>query len=495
VAASPVRTTKRRCNAGSARRTPQGKVDYPTRRGTEERTGTVTARLSWPVAAFFVSLVVPWSIHLGSLAFSVYRFLLVLLILPCLFMWLRGGAGRIRFADIALIMYCIWCALSLAVVHGIDAGVQSGGMIFIETIAPYMLARCYIRTSRDFEQMATIIFRIVAILLPLALYEAIFKHNIARDLFAAVMPSFPDAYEGDRLGLRRVQGLFEHPILFGVFTGSILAMVHLVVGYQRSFFDRWWRSAIVCATAFLSLSAGPLTAVAAQAGLMVWNSALKRVESRWKILWCLVAVMYLVVELASSQSVPAFYISRFAFDQGSAWQRLLIWEFGSASALNHPLFGIGYGEWERPAWLTSSIDMFWLIHAVRYGLPAAFLFLLAFLVTVTKVGFRRDLDERMIQCRTAYLISMTGFFIVGWTVHFWAAAYVSFMFLLGSGVWILDAGLNEEPNAVAVSNVGDCVPVRLGSRRQAASGANSDHQVEQRKVQTVALLSASPRPD
>jgi hypothetical protein len=34
---------------------------------------------------------------------------------------------------------------------------------------------------------------------------------------------------------------------------------------------------------------------------------------------------------------------------------------------------------------------------------------------------------------------MTGFFLVGWTVAFWDAAYVLFLFLLGSGVWILDA--------------------------------------------------------
>ena len=34
---------------------------------------------------------------------------------------------------------------------------------------------------------------------------------------------------------------------------------------------------------------------------------------------------------------------------------------------------------------------------------------------------------------------MTAFFMVGWTVHFWGATYVLFLFLLGSGVWILDA--------------------------------------------------------
>ena len=33
---------------------------------------------------------------------------------------------------------------------------------------------------------------------------------------------------------------------------------------------------------------------------------------------------------------------------------------------------------------------------------------------------------------------MTAFFVVAWTVHFWNATYVLFMFLMGSGVWMLD---------------------------------------------------------
>ena len=38
---------------------------------------------------------------------------------------------------------------------------------------------------------------------------------------------------------------------------------------------------------------------------------------------------------------------------------------------------------------------------------------------------------------------MTAFFLVGWTVHFWDAAYVLFLFLMGSGVWMLDVETKE----------------------------------------------------
>ncbi len=47
--------------------------------------------------------------------------------------------------------------------------------------------------------------------------------------------------------------------------------------------------------------------------------------------------------------------------------------------------------------------------------------------------------------RTAFLIAVTSFFLVGWTVHFWDAANVVFLFLflLGGGVLMLDVNPNE----------------------------------------------------
>jgi hypothetical protein len=33
---------------------------------------------------------------------------------------------------------------------------------------------------------------------------------------------------------------------------------------------------------------------------------------------------------------------------------------------------------------------------------------------------------------------MVGLFLAGWTVHYWKSIYVMFIFLLGSGAWILD---------------------------------------------------------
>jgi O-antigen ligase len=264
------------------------------------------------------------------------------------------------------------------------------------------------------------------------------------ELFSAVLPSYPDSGDDIRNGLTRAQTVFEHPILFGVFTGGTLALGHLVLGFGQSGFVRWWRSLVIFFTACLSLSSGPIATLILQAGLMVWNRLLKTFSFRWKVLWGVAIASYFLIDLASNQTPMQFYISRFTFDQQTGWVRIAIWDHGSASVMNHPLFGVGFGEWDRPRWMTSSIDMFWLLNGVRYGLPGAISIQLAFFAAVFAVGARRQTEGMLADYRTAYLITMAAFYIVGWTVHFWGSPYVLFLFLLGSGLWLLEAPAEQQ---------------------------------------------------
>ena len=50
-------------------------------------------RLSWPVFLFLLALVVPWVIFIGPLRLSVYRIVLLVMVLPCLGM-LDGRESR-----------------------------------------------------------------------------------------------------------------------------------------------------------------------------------------------------------------------------------------------------------------------------------------------------------------------------------------------------------------------------------------------------------------
>jgi hypothetical protein len=395
-----------------------------------------------PVFLFLVALVVPWILYLGALRMSVYRLVLSIMILPTLGMWAAGKAGRIRTADIAILLFAFWCVLGLLRIHGMSVAVQTSGIIFIETVGPYLLARCYVRDRDDFYNVVQLLFRIVVILMPFAVFEFVTGQNILRELFAIAFPTRTDTQPG-RLGWTRVQSVFDHPILFGLFVGNLLSLVHLVLGYQKGVLQRALRITAVAVTALTSLSSGPLTALSTQAFLLSWNGAFSALKSRWKALIALVLSMYLVVELAANRSALQIFAGYFLLDPGSYWYRTWIFDYALRSAVNHPLFGVGLGAWERPVWMGDSIDNFWLYYAVHHGLPAVLLFLVACVSIFSSLGFKKDLDARLAEYRTGFLITLMAFFLVGCTVAFWDAAYVLFLFLMGSGVWMLDVSTPE----------------------------------------------------
>jgi hypothetical protein len=420
-----------------------------------------TRRLPWPIVLFLVGLVIPWVISIGPLRLSVYRIVLAIVTLPCLVIWARGGAGRIRLPDIAVLLYCVWGAICLGVNHGIGVAFQSGGILFVETAGAYMLARCYIRDADDFRNMVWLLFKIVLCLLPFGLIELSTGRKPLLELFGFVMPTIDVTMMDVRWGMRRVQGPFEHPLLFGVCCGSIFALTHLVLGYEQPFFRRWTKTVLAGGTAFLALSSGPTSALVVQSFLMGWNWVLRGVKARWKILWAGILAMYASISAVSNQSVPAFYITHAPlFDSFSAYYRLLEWQYGSQTVLNHPLFGIGLNEYERPDWILPSVDMFWLIHGIMFGLPAVLFIALAFIGTAVAVGLKRNLDNRTYDYRLGYLISMAGFFIVGWSVDFWNGTYSLFFFLVASGIWIVDVQSEGQ--------IGTGAPVHAGRRSVAA---------------------------
>jgi hypothetical protein len=100
---------------------------------------------------------------------------------------------------------------------------------------------------------------------------------------------------------------------------------------------------------------------------------------------------------------------------------------------------------------TNSIDTFWLLLAVRGGLPAAFLMMLAFLWIYLAVSLKKGLEGKLAEYRTGFLISITGLFLIAWTVALWDNAYVLFLFMLGSGVWMLDVETEQRTKRARVT--------------------------------------------
>jgi hypothetical protein len=391
----------------------------------------------WTVIFFLVGLVTPWIISLGPLNLSVYRLVLLAVLLPCLVSWLSGSLRGIRFPDVALFFYCIWAGYALFAAHEGSAALQTSGILFIETMGAYLLARRFIRSAADFRGMVLAVTMVVLGLLPFALYEWVTGDKPILSALSAIFPTVEITTLTPRWGFWRVQGPFSHSIEFGLFCTSILSLTHLAWGQSCSFTTRWILSGAVTGTAFLSMSSAPITCLLFQIALIGYNNLLGQYKSRWTILWSVFVLGLVFAQLGTSQGAIKFFISNFTFDPQTGWYRVAIWDFGSASVVNHPLLGIGLADWERPRWMASdSVDNFWLLTAMRYGIPAAILLLASCIWMMVAVGRATSGDKTIETCRLAYLICMTTFMFVGATIHFSHAVYAWFMFVLGSGAWL-----------------------------------------------------------
>ena len=120
------------------------------------------------------------------------------------------------------------------------------------------------------------------------------------------------------------------------------------------------------------------------------------------------------------------------------------------NVMGSPIFGIGLNDWVRPSWMHSgSFDNFWLLQAMRYGIPSFVFLALGIAASIWSITRAQGLSFGQKQCRTAYMVALTGLLFTLATVHVWGSTSVFFMFYIGAGVWIAQAGdtaaAEEEP--------------------------------------------------
>jgi len=242
------------------------------------------------------------------------------------------------------------------------------------------------------------------------------------------------------MGLERTFGPFDHPILYGVFCASSFSLAYFVLAQRQLMkFGNLTKIAGVVLATFMSASGGPYLVLMMQGFVASWERVLGKIQGRWAALFSLFAAAYVAIDLFSTRTPFHVFVTYFTFSKQSAYNRILIFEYGTAEVARHPIFGIGLGEWERPPWMSDSMDNFWLATAVRYGLPAL-LFLLALLFgLVWSVGQRKNLPPDWKRARHAWAFTLFGITVAAATVHLWNALFVLFFFLLGSGAWLLDA--------------------------------------------------------
>lgn len=389
----------------------------------------------WAVPLFMVSLAIPIYVPIGPVLLMPHRIVLLLLFVPFfLRLFVNGQAGRVLVADWLLFGSACWAALALLVNHGF-AVVEAAGIHMIEFFGAYMLARVAIRSSEDFRRMVWVLFVMLMVLLPFVVAESVLHRNILLEIIPGT--GFGAAMLEPRLGLRRAHAIFAHPILLGVFVSTAFGLFWYVLRPRSLQFLGTGASAVAT---LCSLSTGAFLSVVVQGLLIGWETILKVIQARWRIFTAIAVMGYLAIDLLSSRSPFHVLVTYATFSTGSAYNRILIWNFGTANVRDNPIFGLGLNDWVRPSWMGDSVDNFWLLFAMRYGLPTIIMIFLGLYLILRQVSRAALVTQDDQMARAGYLVAFGGLFLAGGTVHYWHAMMAFAMFFFGSGLWAISGG-------------------------------------------------------
>ena len=439
---------------------------YPAISRRASQYASPASRNLFPVV-FLVSLFLPILFTVGSLRLAPYRLMLVAAFVPLLVHWARGLAGGVRFIDICILGFCCWASLSFFYAYDLSQAIEPAGILVVETFGSYLVARCLIRDLISFRiAVRALIFLIVGFL-PFAIYENLTGQPLLLQWIGHFFQVWRNVPMEPRLGLDRAQLVFEHPILFGVICSAAFSLSYYTL--FRSATRRRLIALFVGVSVASSLSVGAFVSVAVQTGLIAWDKLVKATSRKWTILVLLIIFFYIIIDLISNRTPIEVFISYLTFNSGNSYNRVLIWHFGTQEVLRHPLFGIAFEEWARAYWMSTSMDNFWLVLAVRHGLPALAMMAVAYLAVFIQLGRLQGLDQGSSDSRKGLLIALSGIGVAACTVHLWNASFVLLMFLLGSGMWLLDAPASADADTRRESNSRHSVRRRGGALRSVRS--------------------------
>jgi hypothetical protein len=390
-----------------------------------------------PALLFVGALAMPpeTSFVVGGLRLSPYRLVLLACFVRCARCLLSGEVGARRLPDVMIVLHALWAGVALIVAHGIAQAAPTAGIYFVESVGAYLLGRTCVRNERDLERVVWLFTVITACLVVVTLPEAVTGKHFVRDVFRSMLGGTPPDEMGKRYGLTRAFGPFEHPILHGVFCAVSVGMSLQVLGGGAG--RAAARTCVLMVATITTVSSGAIVSALLQLGMIVYDRATAWLPGRWYLLAGAVVAGLIAVGTVSSRPPHQVLMTSLALSRETAYTRMEIFNYGSLSVAKHPLFGIGLADWERPDWMpeTGSVDNFWLLTAMRYGIPALLLLAGAMAYVVVRGATASKGSPESLRGAKGLIFAVVSVSLAGTTVHFWNALFTLFFFLLGCGMW------------------------------------------------------------
>lgn len=405
-------------------------------------------KLPLPVFLYLLAVLAPLGFSLGPLALNVLRLFLLVVTVPLVLKLFSGKYGKIFATDYLFVIHLAWATLALAI-NNPEAVVQQFGSVGMEFLGGYAVGRAYIRSSSDFIALCKMLVLLTIAMLPIAIFETLTGRPIIVEFVRSlpVIKSVPVVTYEKRMGLERVQAIFEHPIHYGLFCSIIFSMCFVALRGAVSDSQRYMGSILVAFSTFLSLSSGALLAILLQFALIMWATVFANMAKRWWLLLGLFALAYVAIDLLSNRTPIKVFMSYATFSAHTAYWRAHIFEWGMVNVWANPGFGIGMNDWIRPHWMetVASIDNFWLLNAMKYGILGFVFVAFGYGYAIYQVMKRNfDNDPTLLQLRRAWVFTFLGLSFTLCTVHVWGNIYSFTFFMFASGMWFITAETSDE---------------------------------------------------
>lgn len=419
-------------------------------------------KLSRLVVFYIIAMLMPFSITLGGLLMTPLRFVLLATTVPLIIQLFLGKFGRVLWTDVLFVLHVSWSAVAMAINNPAKV-VENIGSTGVEFLGGYLIARACIRDRSDFIALCKFLGIAVLVLFPFTLFESLTGRNLIIDFLRKIPMIRPNNYgfAEPRFGLERAQTVLLHPIHFGMFCSIAFSLTVLglkdIIGSTR----RLVSGAIIGFSTFLSLSSGAFLSLMMQLFLIAWAWVFRNNRRPWFILVGLCVLAYIVVDLLSNRGPLQVFFSYATFSPATAYWRGIIFTWGMKNVWANPLFGLGLNDWVRPFFMYSgSMDNFWLVMAVRFGIPGFLTLAIGYGYMLFRVGKRSfTADAQLAQMRRAWMFTFVGLTFTLCTVHVWTSIYSFVFFMLGSGAWFIAA---EEKTADKNQPVADAGTARRG---------------------------------
>ena len=423
----------------------------------------------WPVVVLTYLLLLPSELRIMMGTFVMFPFRLFLILsLPWVVREFTNGKAKFGLGDLLVCVMIYWILFAMIITQGLERAISNGGSSAVDIGLTYFVGRCCINSMHSMKRYLELVAPAYFLAGLTVMAECLSGNVFVRPFFSKVFGvsdllytgldggnfkvENPDSLVQLRLGLARGGGPFPHPILAGLQLASLLPLYIFCPLPMRS------RALGIAAAVFSvgSISSAAFISLFLTIFLIGYEYSSKFApELNWRRFINITLIFMGILQIFTNSGVVGFVVNRLSFDHWSAYYRTLIWQYGSAAVRKNPWFGIGYGYWDRPSWMTPSVDNYWLNVAMNYGLPEAISRMAVIVIAIHGAAklmkFRQEKDREL---NLGLIISIAIMTLMGFTVAYWGTTQCWYFLLIGMLVGLKDEFAAMKPGSHVPSQHG-----------------------------------------